>query len=215
MVFRSEAHMWRIAELREDRHLSQAELARRINENPQTLGRWEKGQRRVPQEALERIADVLGCRLQDLVADGGVQPAARPPSWPGTNLARGAGRADIPVIAGTADGAGLVVQADRPVDFVPRPPQLAAVPDAYAVYMAGTAMSPRLEPGWLLYVHPARPPAPGNAVVVRRADGHAQVGLYVGAGPKGVTIAELAPKYRETTIAEAEAVHLIVGTWVN
>ncbi|HYC05527.1 MAG TPA: S24 family peptidase [Azospirillaceae bacterium] len=74
---------------------------------------------------------------------------------------------DVPV-RGTAVG-GL--DADfffngGTVDWVRRPPGLQATRDAFAIYVAGSSMSPRYEEGDLVYVHPARPPRSGDDVLI-------------------------------------------------
>ena len=45
-------------------------------------------------------------------------------------------------------------------------PALANVPNAYALYVSGESMEPRYFAGEVVYVHPTRPPARGDHVVV-------------------------------------------------
>lgn len=52
------------------------------------------------------------------------------------------------------------------VDYVRRPPGIAAARNAFAVYVTGGSMSPRFEAGELVFVHPDRPPVSGNDVLV-------------------------------------------------
>jgi len=56
-----------------------------------------------------------------------------------------------------------------------RPIELLNVATAYAVYVHGDSMSPRFEPGELLYVDPVRPARPGDDVVIQMQDGHGYV----------------------------------------
>lgn len=53
------------------------------------------------------------------------------------------------------------------IDYVEMPPALASAKNPYGVYVTGESMSPRYEPGWLLHVHPHRPPRPGDNVVIQ------------------------------------------------
>ncbi len=61
---------------------------------------------------------------------------------------------------------GLHVFSGDPVDYARRPPSLARVRDAYAIYVSGDSMDPMHPHGALRVVHPHRPPAPGDSVVV-------------------------------------------------
>lgn len=56
------------------------------------------------------------------------------------------------------------------VTFVRRPQGVAGARDAYALYVNGDSMSPRFDPGDLIYVNPARPAARGDDVVVQLTD---------------------------------------------
>lgn len=80
---------------------------------------------------------------------------------------------DLPVW-GTAAGSiiedkieGFHLFSGEPIDMVRRPPALASVRDAYAIYVTGDSMEPMHNPGDLRFVHPRRPPAPGDTVVVQ------------------------------------------------
>lgn len=52
------------------------------------------------------------------------------------------------------------------IDHVRRPPGLAGTRGVFAIYVVGDSMSPRFEDGDLIFVHPGRPPSPGDDVVV-------------------------------------------------
>lgn len=74
---------------------------------------------------------------------------------------------DVPVrgmAAGSVVGAWSI---DGIVDMVRRPPGLSHAPNAYALYVAGTSMSPKYEPGDLIYINPDRPAGPGDVVVIQ------------------------------------------------
>lgn len=53
------------------------------------------------------------------------------------------------------------------IDFVRRPPGILHAKNVYAVYVVGTSMEPRFEPGDLLYVSPNKPAQPGCDVVIQ------------------------------------------------
>lgn len=80
---------------------------------------------------------------------------------------------DVPVL-GTAAGAMLGQGAFQittdVIDYVRRPAGLARARDAYALYVEGDSMSPRFEPGDLVFVHPHRKPLGGDYVIVQEPD---------------------------------------------
>lgn len=76
---------------------------------------------------------------------------------------------DVPVL-GTAAGShlrGAFQISSDPVDYVRRPPSLMNARNIYSLYVEGSSMEPQYNPGDLIYVHPDRPPRPGDAVVVQ------------------------------------------------
>ena len=52
------------------------------------------------------------------------------------------------------------------VDWARRPPRLAGRSDVFGLYVEDTSMVPAFRPGALVLVERARPPAPGDDVVV-------------------------------------------------
>jgi len=76
---------------------------------------------------------------------------------------------DLPVV-GTAAGSagdGAVQFEGGVIEYIRRPPALMSVKDAYAIYVVGTSMEPRLQEGSLQVVHPNRRPRPGDDVVLQ------------------------------------------------
>ncbi|MCW4114772.1 XRE family transcriptional regulator [Aurantimonas sp. MSK8Z-1] len=55
----------------------------------------------------------------------------------------------------------------RVIGYVRRPPALLSVPDAYALYVSGSSMTPQYNPGDLVFVHPHKPARAGDPVVVQ------------------------------------------------
>lgn len=62
------------------------------------------------------------------------------------------------------------------VDYVRRPPMLTKIGNAFGVYVIGDSMSPRFDHGDLVFVHPGRPPQPGNDVIVELHGEHGEPG---------------------------------------
>lgn len=59
------------------------------------------------------------------------------------------------------------VEMGEAVDWLRRPPNIMGRNDIYGLYVAGTSMSPRYEPGDPVYVDPKRPPRIGDDVIVQ------------------------------------------------
>lgn len=90
---------------------------------------------------------------------------------------------DVPVY-GTAAGSHLrgafqLVEGTT-IDYVRRPPGLTGAADAYALYVEGSSMEPRFEPGELVFVHPHRPARLGDAVIVQVAVSPGQIEASIG-----------------------------------
>jgi phage repressor protein C with HTH and peptisase S24 domain len=90
---------------------------------------------------------------------------------------------DIPVL-GTVAGADLSKGAFQltpdTIDYVRRPPALETARTVYALYVEGDSMSPRFEPGELIYVNPNRPVRVGDYVVVQEPlDGDGNYSAWV------------------------------------
>lgn len=62
------------------------------------------------------------------------------------------------------------------IEHVRRPPGVAGVVGLFAVYIQGESMSPRFEPGELVYVHPGRPPKNGDDVLIELHAREGEVG---------------------------------------
>lgn len=78
------------------------------------------------------------------------------------------GPRDVPVL-GTAAGssAGAFQLTTEVIEYVRRPPALATTQGAYALYVENDSMVPRFWPGDLIFVHPHRPLAIDDVMVVQ------------------------------------------------
>jgi phage repressor protein C with HTH and peptisase S24 domain len=63
----------------------------------------------------------------------------------------------------------------EPIDYVRRPPAIAAKRGVYALTILGTSMEPRFRAGELIYVDPDTPPKIGDDVVVQIRNGEDRV----------------------------------------
>lgn len=79
-----------------------------------------------------------------------------------------AGARDVPVLGRAIGGDdGRFIFNGEILGWELRPPMLAGVKEAYAVYADGDSMYPRYKPGETVWINPNRPPARGEDVVVQ------------------------------------------------
>jgi phage repressor protein C with HTH and peptisase S24 domain len=171
----------RIKEAREAKGWSQARLATEIGaSDASTIGQAERRPSGPGRDNLVKIAAALDVSVDWLATGVGEGPKPqneRPQSEPAGN-ARAAAvplpdvagwPTDLPVYGtaqGGPDGAFELNSGDI-IEWVRRPPYLARVAKAYAVYCEGTSMVPLFEPGDLVCVHPSRPVAIGDYVLIQ------------------------------------------------
>lgn len=179
--------MSRIREIRKARGMTLKQLADQIGVTEVSASRYEKEDQRLTLPLLHKIAAALDCTPADLMGEAGGDsgPAPKPPvpthdvdlasirDLPGvTTMAR-----DLPV-QGTAAGGdnGDFELNGQTVDYVRRPPALAGLANAFAIYLVGDSMEPRFEAGNLLFVHPGRPVSPGCDVLIELHAEHGETG---------------------------------------
>ena len=82
--------------------------------------------------------------------------------------ASGAWARDVPVLGTTVGGSAgdFTLNTGDVVDYARRPPTLARSSKVFVLYVQGSSMSRWREPGSMVYVDPARPPKPGERVVI-------------------------------------------------
>jgi len=125
---------------------------------------------------------------------------------------------DLPVL-GTGQGGkdGEFEFNHGPIDHVRRPPRLVSVPDAYAVYISGSSMSPWREEGQLVFVHPHQPVRIGDYVVVQLVPDtpgdapRAFVKRLVRRSEREITVSQFNPKLERAFPAkQVQSIHRIM-----
>ena len=91
------------------------------------------------------------------------------------------------------------------VDYVRRPPGLATATHAFAIYVAGDSMSPRFNPGELVFIHPGRPAQPGSDVLIELLGsdgepGHCFIKKLVRRTAKKIILAQYNPRRDDINI---------------
>jgi len=166
-----------------DKNKSLSEISKKLGRNHAYLQQFIE--RKVPAKLPEDVRPVLALELEcdenDLIpgvsphrtlAEEGVRYRTSAVRRPGTLLPvdlPGASSLpkDVPVYGVTVGGQGGEFAFNgQTVDYVRRPPGLANVPNAFALYVANDSMSPWKEPGDLVYVQPGRPAKVGDYVVI-------------------------------------------------
>jgi transcriptional regulator with XRE-family HTH domain len=192
---------------------TQADLARHLGLPPSAVSRMLRGGRQMKIQEAAQVAEFLGVAPEEVLrhAGNGEPPAVhellrrgRPPRNAPPPFRQTGGSNDvIPIRRGTEEA---------PVGFTPRPPNLAAVRDAYAVYVENETMAPRYRPGWLLHVHPYKPPTSGRDVVVCTTDGTMLIQQLDGWNGDVLVLRQLNPEgARGVPRENLVACHLVVG----
>jgi phage repressor protein C with HTH and peptisase S24 domain len=203
--------------------LSQADLARHLRLAPSAVSRMLKGDRQMKLLEAAQTAAFLGVS-QDVVlrrAAGEGPPVAQPegprrrgrPPLATTQMRAMTGTEPIPIRSAAREGAGHeMILEDGPTGYTPRPSNLNGVRGAYAIYMTGDAMEPRYQQGWLLHIHPYKPPIRGRDVVVYKRDKAVLIRQFAGWDGDTLVLCQLNPakdlKIPRTDVGEC---HLIVG----
>jgi phage repressor protein C with HTH and peptisase S24 domain len=195
---------------------SQADLARELGLAPSAISRILTGERQIKAAEAVHLANYLGVSSEEVLRHATAAGTAAAPEFvrrgrpPRAAEAILTERQDmIPILGGAGPG---VLFEDQPIGRTPRPPALAGVRGAYAVYAAGDAMEPRYMPGWLLYVHPNKPVIRGRDVVIVRKDSTVLIGQLTGTDRGAITIRQFNPvQTLEIPQEEMVAYHLVVG----
>lgn len=156
-----------IAAGRKRRGLTQAELAAEFGISKSAVNQWESGKNVPDQRKLGKLVQILG--LDPAVAAGVPQAAGLEPddlAPAPTRVQRempANGRPDIAVWASAEAGHdGAMVLVNDPIDYIRRSERMLGVRNPFAFYVIGTSMSPAIEHGDQVVIHPALPPQPGK-----------------------------------------------------
>lgn len=163
----------------EELHLNPRSASLKVSTNPDLFRNViRQGDEANPtSETIEKMAEALQVGPEWFVMPDAAagRPGALPTEVKHANV-RVPPNHELPMdieVLGTAAGSliegqfeGFQLQGES-IDRVRRPPGLANVPSAYAIYVTGDSMWPMHSPGDLRFVHPARPAAPGDTVIVQ------------------------------------------------
>lgn len=182
----------RFRQARQEKQLTQAAVAKALKVSQSAVAQWESG-RSFPSQGLARaIKALLGIEV-------GAAESGQPPQTRGALLRT---QARLPIIGLPAPGdeERIIIDVGTHGEIA-APPQLENVAGAQAVYVRGRSMEPRYYQGELVYLHPSRPPNPGDFVLVtvKEPNFPAPVGYirqYLGADMIHLHLGTLNPKKR-------------------
>jgi phage repressor protein C with HTH and peptisase S24 domain len=186
---------------------TQKGLAEALGVDASQVTRLLKGDRQLKAAELPRIADYLD--------EPAPWPRDRPVAAAGRRQHAAPGEPDLQILGNARGGSdGFFLDNGTVQGFTARPLDLVGIPEAYAVYMVGDSMTPAIRHGWLCYVNPLKPPAPGDDVVVQLADGQGFIKELVRRTAKAVICKEYHPEAREIAYAREQvaSVHLVVSS---
>lgn len=147
-----------IRETRENKGLSQEDVAEVVGGGQSTIARIEQGDwKRIP-TALPAIAKMLGIPLEGLDPELAGLPAA----GPGSLVAKVLGAEDFKVYASAEGGPGEIILSTDPIEVIPRPSVVVNIREAYGLIITGTSMFPEYRHGETAIVNPLLPFQPGE-----------------------------------------------------
>lgn len=166
----------RIKEWRLRRGLSMQALAERVGTSRQQIHKLERGERRLTEDWMRRVAGILECEPADLMSQSvnvrngrAMQSLGEAPAGAtmGNLQPVSFDRDDpIPVYASAQGGPDGTLLAYEPIEFVDRPEPLFGVRNAFAMYVVSDSMEPKYSQGALLLIHPGRPVRQNDYVLI-------------------------------------------------
>lgn len=165
-----------IRRLREDRDMSQNELAEKAGTSQPQINRLEKGERKLTKEWAERLAPHLNVTPEILLFgwpdEGDMAMPPREDPFPKPNARIGekvsVGGPRIPVYGQAVGGVdGEFLMNGSVLYEVMAPPVVSNISGAYAVAVSGESMWPRYEDGEICFVDPKRRVKKGDYVIAQ------------------------------------------------
>lgn len=172
MLANNPAEMSKLRDVRKSKGVTLEGLSEATGISTSQLSRMESGTRGLSLDHAIRIAPVLGVDPSEIIEEQLTTAAQEFVRAPLAVPSSGAMPKDLPVWGSAAgslisDGfEGFHIFSTTAVDYVRRPPALANVMDAYGIYVTGDSMFPMHPHGALRIIHPHRPPAIGDSVIV-------------------------------------------------
>ncbi len=175
---------------------SQADLGRLLGLDSSQVNRIFKGARRIQLHEMRKIQEWLG---QQMPQDGGVVVA-------GPNM--------VPLygFVGAASNGRLTLAEQNLRGYVPMHPAQMNVRDAFALEVNDISMSPRYEPGEIVYLAPHRWPARNQDCVVVTVEGQGLLKRFTRRDVATIRLHQLNPDHDiDIPLADVAEIHSVVG----
>lgn len=201
----------------------QREVAAALGVSVAAVGQWERGDNEITTSNLRKLADFLG--IDYLAANRGELVFSEEAAQDITEIQKigeGAstslrGPRDVPVLGASYGSADADFEMNGTVvDYVRRPEGIATARDIFALHVLGDSMSPKFEPGDLVYCG-GRTPVPGDDVVVEmnpEATGEAGKGFIkrlVGRQGGKIICRQFNPPVEVAfTLSDVRAIHRVI-----
>lgn len=165
----------RLRDFMKARNLTNDDVAEKLGVHPVTISKLRNGALSLDDEWRARFAESFDTE-HDLLFGFEPLPAARPAEIRPPRRGRPRAsrpparqvRSELPMFGWAAGAvAGVETITSEPVEYVPCPPALSDIDEAYALRTRGESMVPRFFPGELVYVHPHKAVKSGDHVVVQ------------------------------------------------
>lgn len=205
-----------------------ASLSRRLERNHAYLNQylWRGTPVRLPEIERKKLAGILEIDESALRIGGSVKPVDKSTvmieaettsgllfdtgarshlSWP----------KDLKILGHAKAGVeGFFLDQGEVHGMAHRPPALSSVKDAFAVYVHDDSMVPKFEPGEVAWIHPYRPPAPGDYVIVELADGQAFIKRLVRRTASHVICMQFEPRREiKYEVKKVRRLYFVVGSY--
>jgi phage repressor protein C with HTH and peptisase S24 domain len=195
-------------------HMTGAELARALDETPQSVHSWLKTGR-INKQKLAKVAKATGADLGYLISGEPPAPTANEGGVPSSDYL---GVRDVPIIGhvianptedGYFDDMGFPPGAGE--GYVP---WATRDRNAYAVRVKGDSYQPRYRPGEVLVVEPNAANVSGDDVIVRTKDGRKMLKKLQYQRGTEITLGSINDRYSPLSISveEIESIHHVAGS---
>lgn len=152
----------KIKAAREARGLSQAQFGALIGVKQASIFSIEAGDTK-RSKFLPEIIQELGIPPEDVGLPK--ERAAAPVQVNLPPVADPYGKKDFAIYSAAEGGPGEVIRSEEPVDWWPRPIEVAQVKGAYGMYIVGESMEPEFEPGQVAVINPNLPLIAGKPYI--------------------------------------------------
>lgn len=188
----------RILEELEQQGRPLAALGRVLGLDPKQMNRLKNGERRLQLHEHHLATEFLGIGPVVLAKGGKVEPL------PGL----------VPLYGwvGATSDSRLTFAEQNLRGFVPMHPHQQNVREPFALEVADVSMSPRYEPGEIVYLAPFRQPLPGQDCVVVTTHDEGMLKRFVRRTADNLVLHQLNPERDFTRpLSEIAAIHAVVG----